>query len=160
MIVLGIALLSLCAIYFTRLLSKKNMKAATVSVVVLYSNIIVWMYAIFVLDVANLGFSDTETRLSLLLGSDIYHSFVSLTEKMSVIPLPLLEAIVAVIGIVLFASFAVALHGLLEITKAVVKAARDEKKAYVAEAVKNKTLGFFGSIKPANIIRLNCRMNC
>ncbi len=160
MIVVLIALTSLCAIYFTRLLSKRNMRVAAVSVAVLYVYIIAWTYAVFILDVADLGFSETETRLTLLHGSDIYHSFVSLTDKMSVIPLALLEAIVAVVGIVLFASFAVAFHGLFEITKAVVKAAKDKKKASIAEAIKNKILSYFGAIKPANIIRLNCRMNC
>lgn len=160
MILLLLALLSLSAIYFTRLLSKKNMRGAAISVTVLYFYIIVWTYAIFILDVAGLGFSETETRLTLLHGSDVYHSFVSLTDKMSVIPLALLEAIVAVVAIVLFASFAVAFHGLFEITKAVVKAANDKKKAYVAEASKSTITCFFGSIKPANIIRLNCRMNC
>ena len=160
MIVLTIVLLSLCALYFTRLVSCKNMKAASISVVVLYTYLIAWIYIIFVLDVADLGFSETETRLTLLHGSDIYHSFVNLTDKMSVIPLALLEAIVAVAAIVLCASFVVAFHGLFEITRAVVNAAKEKRKVSSSESSKSKIHGPFEAIIPLNIIRLNCRMNC
>ena len=160
MVLLLIGLLSLSAIYFTRLLSKKSMKVAAISVAVLYFYIIVWTYAIFILDIADLGFSDTESSISILHGSDIYHSFANITEKMSVIPFELLEAIVAVVVIILFASIAVTLHGLFEITRAVVKAAKEKKRAASAEPARNKMLYYFGAIKPANIIRLNCRMNC
>ena len=160
MILLLIVLTSLCAIYFTRLLSKKNMRAAAISVAVLYAYIIAWTYAVFILDVADLGFSETETRLTLLHGSDIYHSFVSLTDKMSAIPLAFLEAIVVVATIVLCASFVVAFHGLFEITKAVVKAAKENMTIPAADSEKSKVQSIFGAIKTANIIRLNCRMNC
>ncbi|MBS7263008.1 MAG: hypothetical protein KIG36_05320, partial [Eubacteriales bacterium] len=44
---------------------EEKMKAAAISVAVLYIYLIAWTYAVFVLDVADLGFSDTETRISL-----------------------------------------------------------------------------------------------
>ena len=160
MIILLITLISLCAIYFTRLLSKKDMRVGAIAVAILYLNLIVWTYAIFVLDVANLGFSDRETQISFLTGSDIYHSFVSITDKMSVIPSELLEAIVAVTVIVLITGFAVAFHGLLTLAKAVVKVSR-EKELFSSEEGKNQGSNqLFIFYRANSIIRIHCRMNC
>ena len=94
MILLLMILLSLSAVYFTRLLQQKGMKTASFMVAVLYLYLILWTYAVFILDIADLGFSERQTQVALLHGSNIYHSFVSITENMSVIPLELLEAIV------------------------------------------------------------------
>lgn len=160
MIVLIIVLLSLCALYFTRLVSSKNMKVAAICIVMLYSYLIAWIYFIFIFDVVDLGFSETETRLTLLRGSDIYHSFVNLTDKMSVIPLALLEAIVAVAAVILCASFVVAFHGLFEITRAVVTVARDKEILSATESIRSRIISSFMTIKLPNIIRFNCRMNC
>ncbi len=160
MILLLIALISLSAIYFIRLLSKKDMKAAAISVAVLYINIIVWTYAILVLDVANLGFSDAETRLSLIQGSDIYHSFVSITDKMSVIPFELLEAIVAVAILVLLTAFTVAFHGLFEIARSVARISQEKMIFYKAESKTQTRIQPFNSYKPVRIIKIYCRMNC
>ncbi|MCR5056225.1 MAG: hypothetical protein K6B54_04875 [Clostridia bacterium] len=160
MIILIITLISLCAIYFIRLLSKKNMRVASISVATLYINIIVWTYAIFVLDVANLGFSDSETPITSLIGSDIYHSFVNITNKMAFIPLGLLKAIVVVITVIFVASLAVTFHGLFEITRAVIKAAKERPITIQSGNSKDKLYCYNGFIKRIRIFRLNCRMNC
>ena len=160
MIILLIALISLCAIYFTRLLSKMKMKVAAIAVAVLYLNLIVWTYAIFVLDVANLGFSDQETHVSFLIGSDIYHSFVSITDRMSVIPFEMLEAIVAVAAIVLIAGFAVAFHGVFTFAKAVVKVSREKELFFSNEGKNQGSNQLFIFYRENNIIRIHCRMNC
>lgn len=160
MILLLIALVSLSAIYFTRLLSKKKMKAAAISVAVLYIYLIAWTYAVFVLDVADLGFSDTETRISLLHASDIYHSFVSITDKMSVIPLGLLKVIVAIAALVLAAGFSVAFHGLFEIAKAVIKAVKEKELFASVGEYRSKLAYILIPFSSTDIIRLYCRMNC
>lgn len=84
MIVLLIVLWSLCAIYITHLLYQKNMKIAATAVAVLYTNIVIWTYLIFILDVANLGFK--ESRVADIVGSSIFHSFTDLRDLMSVMP--------------------------------------------------------------------------
>ncbi len=160
MIILVITLISLCAIYFIRLLTKKKMRVASISVAALYINIVLWTYAIFVFDVANLGFSDSETPITSLIGSDIYHSFVNITNKMAFIPLGLLKAIAVVVTVVLVASLAVTFHGLFEITKAVIKAAK-EKPINAQSAIDKDEISLFaGCTNRTNILRLNCRMNC
>ena len=160
MILLLIFLLSLSAIYFTRLLTAKNMRAAAVSVAVLYIYLVAWTYAVFILDVADLGFSSSETRMKLLHGSDIYHSFVNLTDKMSAIPLVLLEAIVVVAVVILSAGFIVAFHGLFEITKAVINAAKEKTLFFEIYHRFAKCASAFTELRQSNIIRLYCRMNC
>lgn len=159
MIILLMILLSLSAVYFTRLLKKKGMGIAAITVAVLYIYLIVWTYMMFILDVADLGFIYGETRLSLIHGSNIYHSFTDLTARMSVIPLPFLESIVLVAVIVLVAGFAVAFHGLFEITKEICK--------YVRGGLKNlKKARVLGVLLPkipqynVSILRMNCRANC
>ncbi len=159
MIVLLILLWSLCAIYFAHLLSVKKMNIAAIAIIVLYTYVIAWIYAIFIIDVADLGFSDTESIISLLHGSEIYHSFVNITDKMSGIPFELLEAIAVVAVIVLVSGLAVAIHGFFEITKAVICATKKmaaKKAKDLFCKVQNKPLHIFSG----EIIRLNCRMNC
>jgi len=159
MIVLFITLWSLCAIYFTRLLMKRTMRAAAISVTVLYVYVVAWIYAIFILDIADLGFADVETRLSLLHGSNVYHAFVQMTAKMSIIPLPLLKAIVSVVALVISASIIVALHGMFEITFEIHKFFKNNKLAqtHKNELTKNRSVNFTRAI---SIIRLHCRANC
>ena len=160
MIILLIALISLCAIYFTRLLSKKGMRIGAISIVVLYINVVVWTYAIFGLDVANFGFTDSETPITSLIGSDIYHSFVNITSKMASIPLGFLKAIALVAALILIASLAVTFHGLFEITKAVIKAVKEKIINPIACSGDEKLPCLTDHKKNVNILRLNCRMNC
>ena len=159
MILLLMILLSLSAVYFTRLLTKKNMKAAAISVAVLYIYMIAWTYAVFVLDIADLGFAERETQVSLLHGSDIYHSFVQLTARMAAVPYELLEAIVGVAALVLFAGIAVAFHGVFEISREIYKTVC---KNYVEKNKTEirKTVLYRLPVKTVSLIRLNCRANC
>lgn len=160
MILMMIILLSLSVIYFTRLLYKKNMRVAAISVAVLYCYLILWVYAIFVIDIADLGFSDAETRISLLHGSSIYHSFVEVTAKMAVIPLPLLHAIVGVAGIILLSALAVALHGIFDISQEIIQCVKKHRLYHRVLAIKQKhTLDVFNARK-VPLIRMYCRANC
>lgn len=160
MVLLIMALVSLIAIYFTRLLSKKGMKAAALAVALLYFYLIVWTYAVFVIDIADLGFSDAETRISLLHGSNIYHSFVDITAKTSVIPLGFLESFVVVLTLALVAGFAVAFHGIFEITKYVFSKQSRMKFLAYSRSFKHKIKSSLKELKPCEIIKINCRMNC
>ena len=159
MILLLIMLLSLSSIYFTRLFLKKEMTIAAVTVAVLYIYLILWTYLMFIMDIANLGFNESETTLSLIHGSIIYHSFVDITARMSVIPLPFLEAIVLVSIFVLITGFAAAFHGLFQITKQICKYVRESlKKTYRA-----RILNILIPETPQytiSILRMNCRANC
>lgn len=159
MIILLMTLFSLSAVYFTRLLAKKNMKAAAISVAALYIYIIVWTYAVFIFDIANLGFSDSETQISLLTGSDIYHSFVSITGKMSVIPLPMLKAVVVVAVMTLLAGFMVAFHGIIEISREIYAFANKSFHSFSARPEwSEKTVK--QDVTKSSIIRMHCRANC
>ena len=159
MILLLMILLSLSAVYFTRLLQRNGMKTAAVTVAVLYLYLIAWTYAVFILDIADLGFAERETQVSLLHGSDIYHSFVQLTAKMAAIPFELLEAIVGVAVLVLIAGFSVAFHGVFEISieiyKTVCKNYIEKNKTVMRKAVPVQK-----PVKTVSLIRLNCRANC
>ena len=159
MILLLMILLSLVAVYFTRLLQRRGMKTASVTVAVLYLYLIAWTYAVFILDVADLGFAEKETLVSLLHGSNIYHSFVQLNAKMALIPLPLLEAIVGVAALVLMAGVAVALHGVVEISRVIYRFVQKNyvelnKKEYWVKKI------IHPCVKSTCFIRLYCRANC
>ena len=97
MIIVLLALLSLCAISFTYLLHEKKLKVGAIAVTSLYAVIVLWTYFLFIVDVANFGFKDT--RLSELVGSPVFHSFTDLCDSMSVMPesLHFATAIVAVL---------------------------------------------------------------
>lgn len=159
MVLILITLLSLCAVYFARLLSKRNMRAATISVAVLYIYLIIWIYAIFVIDISDLGFSDAETRITLLHGSNIYHSFVRLTTQMSVIPLSVLKVIVAVVTMTLVSAFIVVFHGIFEITKQIWKQVCESLR-YLTKTCIHKINHFSKPDIVYPILRLNCRANC
>ena len=159
MILAMIVLWSLCMIYFTRLLNKKRMKAAAVSVLVLFVYIIVWVYLTLIVDIIDIGLIDFNSREAFLHGSLVYNSLVELTCAMSVISLPMLEAIVLVAVIVLFAGICVVFHGALEITKAIIRFSHSDKYSD-----KNRSFNkvFFPELPyvPVKILKLNCRLNC
>ena len=159
MILLMIILLSLSVIYYTRLLYRKNMRAAAISVAILYFYLILWIYAIFVIDIADLGFSDAETRISLLHGSEIYHSFVEVTAKMSIIPLPLLHTIVGVAGMILLSSIAVALHGILDISHEIIKSVK-KYRIHHHVSIKQRCRADDFNLKTIPLLRMYCRANC
>ena len=159
MIVLLMALLSLSAVYFTRLLQRKGMKTASVMVAVLYLYLIAWTYAIFILDVADLGFAEKETLVSLLHGSNIYHSFVRLNAQMAAIPLPLLKAIASVALLIIIAGISVALHGVFALSREIYRFVKE----YKIETENNtawETVEYEIPSKAVSIIRLHCRANC
>ena len=159
MILFLIALVSLSAIYFTRLLSSKKMKIAAISVAALYIYIIAWTYAMFILDVADLGFSDAKASFSLVDGSEIYRSFVVITQKMAFIPEQILYSIVLVAAVVLTASIAVAFHGLFEISREICRFVKQYRYLQTHKTewiIKNKSV----FVRAIPIIRLYCRANC
>ena len=159
MILLLMILLSLAAVYFTRLLQRNGMKTASIMVAVLYIYLIAWTYAVFILDVADLGFSEKETLVSLLHGSVVYHSFVDLNAMFSLVPLPLLVAMVVVAALVLIAGLGVALHGVVEISRAVY---RFVQKNYVEfnRTIYQAIREIRQRLKFICFIRLYCRANC
>lgn len=159
MIVQSVILLSLCAIYFTRLLIKKSLKVAATAIATLYGFLIIWLYSIFVLDVASFGFSDTESSFSIILGSDIYHSFVDITAKMFYLPSGILVGITVVTALVFFFGLMVAFHGFFAIAKEISYLVKKSKCG-----VHKKDNNSACLIKPVFIntliYRINCRMNC
>lgn len=159
MIILLITLISLISVYATRLLLKKEMKIAGISVAIFYIYLVCWIYAIFIIDISDLGFRETETLLSILHGSNIYHSFVQITAKMAFIPLPLLQVIVGVAVLIMVSSVAVILHGVFSISKEII---RWVKKTHTIKGVHldEKVKITYGSIQNVSIIRLHCRANC
>lgn len=159
MVLLFLILMSLSAIYFTRLLSNKRMRIAAIATSVVYFYLVAWIYAIFIIDIADLGFSESETQLTLLHGSNIYHSFVQLTAKMSAISLPLLQVIVGVSLLVLVTSFAVIFHGIFEISKEIIFLIRKNGHK-LRKALDIKIISIKMSIRRVSIIRLYCRANC
>lgn len=160
MIIMALILLSLVAVYFIRILSMKKMKVASLSVAVLYIYIVVWAYAIFIIDIADLGFADIESRIALLHGSNIYHSFIALTTKMSVIPLPILKTIVGVAGMILVAACIVAFHGIFEITRAVISVVKTKELFVISKDNRKEFRSIFEPQCEKKIIRMHCRMNC
>jgi len=140
-------------------LGKKNMRVAAVMTAILYCYLIVWFYIVFILDVADLGFTGSETVVSSIHGSKVYHSFVDMTERMSVIPLQLLKTIVGVIALILLLSISVVIHGTIAITKDVFYCSSKN-----IEAFKNKKPNKV-EIPPKpefklSILKLYCRADC
>ena len=160
MVLLVIILLSLASIYFTRLLSKKGMKTASIMVAVLFVYLVAWIYAIFIIDIADLGFSEYETRLSILHGSDVYHSFVDLNARLSSLSLPLLQAIVFVCTISIVGGFLVAFHGLFLFTKEVFEAVKNNHIFGNRFKKHVQKVAIIADINNSQIIRMHCRMNC
>ena len=159
MIVLLIALWSLCAIYFTHLLSKKGMKVAATAVTVLYSYVLLWATLIFVIDIADLGFSMTATRESVLHGSAIYHSITGLAAKLFELPMDFLISIIIVSLVVAGSAFAVIFVGGF---RASLEIARMVKGAYVKITRSYRVRVHEIQRAHANVmlIKLYCRANC
>jgi len=159
MILLLLGLLSISVIYLVRLLSQKHMKVASLAVCVLYIAVIIWGYSIFIFDVASLGFNGSESFRSIIIGSDVYKSFLDLTSLMASLPDQVLHAI-SYVAILIFAiTVLVLVHGTVSIAQAVILLGK--KKAISGKKHPPKCefeLKSFCFITP--VLRLNCRMNC
>lgn len=160
MIIPLLCISSLVTIYFSRLLIRKSLKVGALAIAFLYIVLVIWTYLIFIIDVARLGFNDTETGLSILIGSDIYHSFVDINSKMSFIPTGILHSIVYFALIILISGFLVVFHGIVEITRAFISTMREKNNAFPYS--KSSDLKKFDALTHSrtSIIRLYCRMNC
>jgi len=160
MVILLMILLSLCAIYFTRFLLKRKMKTASVMVASLYFYLIIWIFAIFILDALSFGYLDKETHTSLIYGSDIYHSFVNLNSTMSAMPLPIHKAIASIAAMTIITTIILVFHGLFEMTKVVISLLKNSKNnesiSKENEILKTAT----SLLRKKELIRLHCRMNC
>lgn len=133
MILILIILWSLCAIYITHLLSKNNFKIATKAVCVLYTTIIVWTYIVFVFDVVKLGFK--ESNVAHLIGSNVFHSFTSLCELTSAMPIGLHKATASVAILVAACVIIALVFSGVRIYKEIVQSFKNKIKAEKIEEV-------------------------
>lgn len=159
MILLILMLLSLIAIYFVRLLYIKKMKHATLAVMILYLYLILWIYSMFLIDVFNLGLGNKETAWTLVFRSDIYNSFVALTERMNSLPIGILQAIVVVATVILVAGFSIAFTGLFQISREIYIRACKKYNFKIGKEIRN-TISQVTFVRTFSIIRMNCRANC
>jgi len=159
MVIILLTVLSLSVIYLLRLFSRKKMKVASLATAVLYVYCVGYIYTMFIFDFFNLGFDGTETVLSLIHGSDTYHSFVKIAEKMAVMPLPFLKATVYLSVFILLCAITVCFHGFFEISLEVI---RFVKRATCSRSNFKKQKIISEVIVPVKrpLIRLYCRANC
>lgn len=160
MVVLLMALWSLCAVYFTHLLSKKKMKIAAKAIVGLYSYVLVWAILIFVFDVADLGFSTIETSESILFGSSIYHSMIRFMAHLDELPPELLLAIVLNCLLLAIAAFSVIFVSGVRLTRVIYRWVRDahfRRLSVRFHEIRIQIRKFYDSIP---LIKRFCRANC
>ena len=86
MILAFIGLWSICAIYITYLLLKRNMKVAAVAYTALYAIILLWAFSVFVVDAMNFGISEVVNSQHIIYGGDMYDSFAYLSEAIYGLP--------------------------------------------------------------------------
>ncbi|MCR5694352.1 MAG: hypothetical protein K6G89_05205 [Clostridia bacterium] len=159
MILLLLGVLSLTAIYATRLFSQKGMRAASIAVASFYAVIVAWVYFLFITDAASLGFNGTETWRSILIGSDVYKSFVDLTSAMSFLPSSILSSITYVSLIILISAILVIIHGTHAAIQDLIRYTHKVLNGSDHSIPKRVTLPQIINLK-IPVLRLNCRMNC
>ena len=159
MILVILGLLALSAIYFTRYFYKRGYKIATMAITVLFVAIVVWIYFLFVFDMADFGFREIRTRESIMFGTDIYASFVNLNAILALFPTPLLYALVGVIMFTLIVSLIVIVDGFFRAAETIFKAFKTFKTVMRRPLNKLKTVSI-KIIPTVQLIRLYCRANC
>ena len=159
MIVVILGLISLSAIYFTRFFYKRESRTAATAIAVLFAVIVAWTYFLFIFDVADFGFGEIRTRESLLFGSDIYSSFISLKADMAVLPTAILHTIVAVAMLALSTSLMVILDGFFRVAGEIRKAFKVRYKTIKKTPFQQRALKEL-KVPTTQLIRLYCRANC
>ena len=159
MIILLLGLLSISVIYLVRLLSLKRMRVASFAICTLYIVVIIWGYSLFVFDVASLGFNGSESFRSIIIGSDVYKSFLDLTGLMSTLPDQVLHAISYVAILILAITVLVLVHGTVSIAQAVIKLSKG-KNSTIKKSPHSSVIDFKSFVFIIPVLRLNCRMNC
>jgi|GEM_PF-2361310 len=160
MILLIIVLWSLSAVFITRLLSKKGMKVASILYTALYAYIITWIYLIFVIDVADIGFVYADMRESLIYGSDIYHSFGKLYDTMYLLPEEVLTSIVCVSVVVLVASLVVVFVGGWQVSREIYRNLKSNYIKFLRYIYKKRGWNNIIVLPAMPILSLFCRANC
>ena len=159
MILVMLGLLSLSAIYFTRLLYKRQFKVGAIFVALLFFAIVAWTYFLFIFDAADFGFTEVQSRESILFGSNIYSSFVDLNAEMALLPTSILQAIVAVSMLAFSAAVIVVLDGLFRVAEKIYESLKSFKinnlRHFDLKVVLPKL-----RIPTVRLIKLYCRANC
>jgi len=163
MIILLIAIWSLSAIYFTRLLFKKKMRVAAGLLTALYAYVLLWVYLLFVIDVGGVGFNLTVLRGSSILYGDVYRAFNTITVKMNSLSNEFLISIILISILIAFSSILVVLDGSIHIAKVICNRIR---KSFDCDII-NKNVKPIYPLREkqvlfnnTSIIRMHCRANC
>ena len=119
MVILLLLLWSLCAVYITRFLYKRNMKVAAGLYVVLYLYLTTWIFLISGWDFVQFGF--VPDRYAELYAGDFYHSFTRLIEVFDKLPSGILIAIVGLCIALATSVIAFLVIGGVHLAKAIAK---------------------------------------
>ena len=153
------ALASLSAIYFTRLLYRKGWRTGATVDGVFYITIVLWICYIFVFDVFDFGFSGSENYLSLFYGSNIYRSYFEIKSLTAGLPLQIFEAIAVAAFACISAGVLVIIDIFFRAANVIIKLVRshsDKIRCVIHDKVD------LPPMRPLNvpILRLLCRANC
>lgn len=150
MIIFILMLLAFCVIHFTRFLIKQKMWYAAVGVALLYVVLLVWAYFIFELDFLKMGLTNES-------------SFASLADMADQVPVHAalgFKAIYSVISLAIVATSISIIHGLFEITKAVISIIRRLRTIRFFDRVELRVVTLFNSFSEKKFAWSVCRMNC
>ena len=160
MILALIGLWSLCSIYITYLLLKRNMKVAAAACSILYAFILLWAFAIFVVDAMHFGLNTVVNSHDIICGGNMYDSFSYLSEAIYGIPTAfstaVLYALVTLIGSVVAVLFMSGYRAAKDIYR-LLKHRKKYTTHSVSTTIKRSVISHFVSV---DILKLYCRANC
>ena len=160
MIVGLIALWSLCAIYFTRLLHQKGMKIASSLVAVLYGYVLLWVYLLFFIDVGDVGFNLTKIHESSPYCGVIYRAFNAVSVNMNAFSDQFLAAIIVISAVIAVSAFTVIVSGSIRIAKEVRRIVKEHEHKFKLANTERGILFSLVEYKEIPLIKRYCRANC
>ena len=160
MILAFIGLWSICAIYITYLLLKRNMKVAAVAYAALYTFILLWAFSVFVVDSMNFGINAVVNSPEIIYGGNMYDSFSYLSEAIYGLPTAfgtaVLYALITLAGSVVTVLLMSGYRAVKQICHLLKRAA--------SYTPRNKYVEYRERVKSAyvsvDILKLCCRANC
>ncbi|MBQ7444403.1 MAG: hypothetical protein IJS71_00490 [Clostridia bacterium] len=160
MLVMILAMLFLSMLYLSNMFYKRKMRVALVSIVLFWAVIISWVYALLVLDVAQLGFLNSEERINFLYEFNPANIVRFLNEKSNVINTPVIKTIISVSTLAVTLGIVVVMHGVFEMTKEFICAASHLIKKAETRVSKKIFTAILPPMNRGGILIMICRLNC
>lgn len=150
-------LLILCSVYFVRLLAKKRMFLAAVTIAVSTIVLILWGAFVVTLGSSNAGIAPTSIQFYTRSLTDIFDDVLDI---MPWVMRPVANTVITVSVVIVTVSIIAIVHGSIKVGKEIAAKVGSMRPASQCVPAVTKLTDWTGYFGTALLLKLHCRLNC